>query len=227
MTDMLETSVAEAMGVNPGITEEIIFPSRGKVTAESGKPVSIGAVMTGGAFTRQRERQENDWYPTPPQVTHGLLNHFKIKKMGDIWEPCAGNGAIMDVLNSRLPSSKVWAHDIAPQREDIVQANFLEIEKPPGDDVTIITNPPFNLAEKFIRHGFEIGVKRQAMLLKSTFFHASRRTKLFEQYRPSHVLPLNWRVDFMNLGRPTMEVSWFCWLEPCAKTTTYDIIRRP
>lgn len=192
------------------------------------RAVSIGAVMTGGAFVTQRKRQEDDWYPTPPEVTHGLLNFFRLKSMGDIWEPCAGDGAIIDVLKERLPGSRVWASDINPRRSDIAKHDFLALKGPIAQrDATIITNPPFVHAEKFIRQGFALGVKRQVMLLKSSYFHAMRRTKLFREHRPSHKLDLNWRVDFMGLGRPVMEVSWIVWDSPCSPTTTYDIIERP
>ena len=199
-----------------------------KVTASDGRPVSLGAVMTGGAYTMQRAREKDDFYPTPPEATEALMRYLPIKT-GCIWENCAGNGMLADVVKKHHPARKMFMTDINPRREDIVQMDFLRAEHAPEDpdDITIITNPPFKLAEKFIRHGFALGVGRQAILLKSTYFHASTRTPMFRQFKPAFVLPLNWRLDFMNLGRPVMECSWFVFDGPGFRETVYDVLERP
>lgn len=189
------------------------------------KTVSMGAVMTGGARVTQRQREKNDYYGTPPEATEALMRHWC--PSGDIWEPCAGKGMLSDVVQKFKPNDKIHLTDLNPQRDDIIRADFLTTASAPASDLTIITNPPFKYAAEFIKKGFELGVQKQAMLLKSTFFHAASRAGLFRQHRPSQVLALTWRLDFMNLGRPVMECIWVVFDSPCAARTDYDILEKP
>lgn len=99
----------------------------------------------------------------------------------------------------------------------------------------IITNPPFSLAEEFIRHAAKIG-KPFAMLLKSQYWHAAKRAQLFREIPPSYVLPLTWRPDFLFKERngkkgasPLMDVMWCVWLTPHMQGayTEYTPLMRP
>src|SRR6185503_16161030 len=80
-----------------------------------------------------------------------------------------------------------------------------------GSDA-IITNPPFNLAEEFIRKSIS-EVPLVAMLLKSNFWHTKKRLKLFEETTPVAVLPLTWRPPMSpERGKsPTMDFQWTIW----------------
>ncbi|MNW53186.1 hypothetical protein D3C74_307380 [compost metagenome] len=92
----------------------------------------------------------------------------------------------------------------------------------------IITNPPFSLSAQFIRKAVgEADIV--AMLLKSQFWHASKRTELFQQRPPAYVLALNWRPDFMEGergGSPTMECLWTIWIDG-QTDTRYRILSKP
>ena len=181
------------------------------------------ASIIGGNLTN-RKRQINDWYPTPPDVTEAFMNYIDIDKNTPVWEPCAGDGSMLSVISQY---TTCIGTDLSPQRSDISQHNFLtDIPNNISKDSMIITNPPFNIAEKIIRHTFESGFTKLALVLKSTYFHASSRTKLFEEYKPTKVLPLNWRPDFLGMGSPTMEVSWFYWEVPCSTKCEYDILKK-
>lgn len=181
------------------------------------------AAIIGGNLT-SRKRQINDWYPTPANVTKSFLNYIDISNK-NVWEPCAGDGAMLDVIKDY--SSNVIGTDLSPQRYDISKHDFLSgIPSNIDTSYMVITNPPFNIADKIIEKTFDGGFTSLALLLKSTYFHASSRTKLFHKHRPSHILPLNWRPDFLNMGSPTMEVSWFYWEKPSSENTYYDILTK-
>ena len=95
--------------------------------------------------------------------------------------------------------------------EDMLgEFNFLDVLRPHQPCDAIITNPPFNLASKFISKALSF-TPIVAMLLKSQFWHAARRLPLFEKHPPSRVLPLTWRLDFTGGGAPTMDCTWFVW----------------
>ena len=94
--------------------------------------------------------------------------------------------------------------------------DFLNCDAPGGIGA-IITNPPFCIADKFIERCAKHGLPF-ALLLKSQYFQAKKRIKLFLDYKPTYILPLTWRVDFMKKkrggGSPTMDLIWVVWL-PC------------
>jgi hypothetical protein len=90
----------------------------------------------------------------------------------------------------------------------------------------VITNPPFKLAEQFIRKTFEIGAVYVAMFLKATYWHAERRTDLFYDHPPRIIYAMNWRPDFNGCGQPTMDCIWCVWRGGSTQTE-YRILSRP
>jgi hypothetical protein len=166
--------------------------------------MSIGAKMAGGN-PASGFREQDDFYPTPIMVTEALLQNWT-PTAGKIWEPAAGNGAMVKVLERR--GYIVVATDLV-DRGYGGGADFLRAKERLAD--CIITNAPFNLAPEFIEKAFALGVTELALLLKSTFWHAKRRFPLFQKHTPSYIMPLLWRPDFLQLGAPTMEAMWCVW----------------
>ena len=80
-----------------------------------------------------------------------------------------------------------------------------------ADDVYdgIITNPPYSLKDKFLRHCYDLG-KPFALLLPVASFQGGRRGKMFMEYGMS-ALVYNHRVDFTGKGNPTFGNAWFMW----------------
>lgn len=162
-------------------------------------------------------RAAGDFYPTPPDVTNALLDFLKLPKCMTIWEPAAGNGVMVDVMQSR--GYHVIGTDIA------TGTDFLKADVPESADM-IITNPPFSLSEKFILRAEDTGLPF-AFLLKSQYWHAARRQKLFDDVPPHYVLPLTWRPDFCGKGAPLMDVMWCVWLGIRPGQTAFVPLRRP
>lgn len=172
-----------------------------------------------------RGRRQADFYPTPPEVAVALLQFLNLPKNTTVWEPAAGEGDMAGVLQTYFET--VYATDI------LDGTDFLKSSIDAAD--WIITNPPFSLAEEFIRRAAKIE-KPFAMLLKSQYWHASKRMALFEDIPPSYILPLTWRPDFFfkerengNGGSPLMDVMWHVWLTPWMRNvqTTYRRLPRP
>lgn len=176
--------------------------------------MGLGSAMAGG--NPRESRQENDWYPTPSEVTHALLAEFKFS--GPVLEPAAGDCAMAGVLEEA--GYEVIATDINPRHRGVTQMDFFDMKSTPAK--TIITNPPFNLAQQFIEHSLDVlKVQSLALVLKSTYWHAVTRQPLFNKFRPSFVCPLTWRPDFLQKGRPTMECSWVVWMDTHVGPTEY------
>ena len=158
------------------------------------------------------DRNKTDFYATPTEVTVALLDFLEDKMLIDlpatIWEPAAGNLAMVDVMFDR--GYRVIATDLYPQVGGMFPTDFLEAN---AECDWIITNPPFSKATEFIIHALGLG-KPCAFLLKSQFWHARSRLDLFRENPPSYVLPLTWRPDFLygaKSGSPTMECLWTVW----------------
>lgn len=97
----------------------------------------------------------------------------------------------------------------------------------------IITNPPFKQSVEFIEHALSMNADVVAMLLKSQYWHAKSRVNLFNKHTPAYVLPITWRVDFLERFRKqypeqypqrsasTMDCLWTVWLKDFSGSTSY------
>lgn len=177
--------------------------------------------LTGGNFNNNRRAL--DYYPTPRPVTIALMEFLQLPRCSKVWEPACGNGKMVEVLKTYV--EEVRATDI------IYGQDYL---KTTGTADAIITNPPFNLSELFIKKAIE-DAPLVAMLLKSQYWHALKRLKLFTTTKPSYVLPLTWRPDFLEhermpgskKGAPTMEVAWTVWVKGNPDKTVYLPLEKP
>ena len=169
----------------------------------------LGSSMAGGNPTIAR--RAGDFYPSPPEITQALLQVETFT--GRIWEPCAGDGAMLKVLK-RAGYTDVIASDFNPRAEGIAKRSVFDVKTPVAHNV--VTNPPFQLddgrdAADIIEHLLSLRPRKLALVLKSSFWHAKGRAGLFERTMPAAIYPLLWRPDFLGLGRPTMEVMWTVW----------------
>lgn len=173
-------------------------------------------------------RRKSDFYPTPPEVVTALLGFLRLPKKTVIWECAAGEGDMVAAIRA-CGYERAWGTDISDGLDFLEAPDTPEIHF--GFD-WIITNPPFALAEDFIRRAASMG-KPFAFLLKSQYWHAKGRMKLFEELPPSYILPLTWRPDFFfkddHGGSPLMDVMWCVWLTPQIRgvQTVYKPLAKP
>lgn len=163
----------------------------------------LGSRICGGNTAYKRSK--SDFYPTPPDATQALLDFIRIPKGTLVWEPACGEGHMVRVLEEN--GMQVIGTDIQ------CGTDFLTADKPSAIQ-WIITNPPFSLAEQFIRRSAQHSVPF-AMLLKAQYWNAKKRYPLFLELPPSYVLPLTWRPDFLfgerGCGSPLLDVMWCVW----------------
>lgn len=169
--------------------------------------------LTGG--NHQKTRRALDYYPTPPDVTIALMSFLGLPPC-KIWEPACGDGAMASVLSGL--GHEVYASDIRGDSGYGEGGVDYLMEDRRGEYDAIITNPPFDISDKFILKALR-EANIVAMLLKSQYWHAKKRMQLFNDHPPAWVLPLTWRPDFLFNERvngersaPTMEVAWTVWL---------------
>ena len=177
----------------------------------------------------ERGRVENDYYATPFNATEALLNALNESGetlSGDtILEPSAGEGHIVKVLKDFYPYNEIVANDIAYRSSRLgIDVNggidFLNYEPHRKFD-TIITNPPFALAQEFIEKALELSNHYVIMFAKIQLLEGDKRRKMFDNSPLKYVYVFSKRVNPLRNGEPTDEkgkpwastmcFAWFVW----------------
>lgn len=165
-------------------------------------------------------RCERDFYPTPKECTIALIDFLESKFLMStkniVWEPACGDGAMTNVFEDR--GYKVIGTDIQ-SGSDFLNTDLCE------DFDWIVTNPPFCLSEDFINRASSFG-KPFAFLLKTQYWHSSKRKKLFRNHTPAYILPLTFRPDFTGKGKSLLDVIWVVWVGN-SFTTQYIPLDKP
>jgi hypothetical protein len=183
----------------------------------------IGSAMTGSSSSG-RVRKADDYYPTPADATRALLAAELpwLSAHTRVWEPACGEGAMSREIESL--GFDVYSSDLIDRGYGDVVDFFATSHV---DVQAIVTNPPFNLAEKFIVHALgRLAAPYLCLLLKSTFWHAARRAETFAKHPPTVLYPMTWRPDFLGLGAPTMEAMWCVWDTTRSGPTIYCPMHR-
>ena len=167
-----------------------------------------------GAFKPTLKRfadlQGPDYFPTPIWATHALIEneHFD----GDIWEPACGDGAMSRVLEQT--GSLVTSTDLFDRGFGEAGIDFLK-----GDRIVdnIVTNPPYNSAEAFVRAGLAQSRRKVCLLLRLAFVEgANRQRTIFAKTPPTRILVFSERITFypagaVQRGSGTTAYAWFVW----------------
>lgn len=169
---------------------------------------------------RGRVRNRDDFYSTPPWLIEALIPTLKNLLTGiavpDIWEPCAGDGRIAQVLEHHFPNARIYRSDITQHLGNHCTRDFLDFE--PGgiefaDFDLIITNPPFLIAEKLIRHSFDFlrpGGTTIA-LERIGFLGSKQREPWLANHVPDIALSPR-RASFLPTHQAdSVEYSWLSW----------------
>ena len=162
------------------------------------------------------ERKKFDYYPTPQSIIDVVLNNIHWD-VGEIWEPCAGDGRLVSAMRDR--GYRVVAEDIQSGQD------FFEGEV--AARPSLITNPPFRCIRQFIDHAFDIGVQRMALVTPERLWACGKGHEQWCRHRPSRFANLAWREDYLNKGgSPDRALAVSIWNAPHSEATTYDIWQR-
>ena len=150
-----------------------------------------------------------DFYPTPSWGTQALLNHIRFR--GSIFEPCCGDGAMAEVI--KAAGFSVEASDVV-YRGYGKCIDFLDVTERKDN---IVTNPPFNAAEKLLAHALKLARYKVCFLLRTAFLESRRRyEKFYATNPPSTLLVFSERLSMYPKGSEvdgggTMSYAWFVW----------------
>jgi hypothetical protein len=121
-----------------------------------------------------------DLYETPPEAVDALLK-VETLPAGAIWECACGPGAIARVL--RDAGHQVWSTDLvdygSPDQDQSGIDFLMEHGSAPFYIGSILSNPPYKLADHFVRHALLL-CPRVIMLLRLAFLESERRSAILE-----------------------------------------------
>lgn len=159
---------------------------------------------------RFADLQGADFFPTPAWATHALIDNEGFH--GEIWESACGNGAMSKVLEHA--SKSVISSDLYDRGYGDSGVDFLESNRQADN---IVTNPPYNAAEGFVRSGVTLAKRKFALLLRLAFLEgANRANTIFLEAPPSRVWVFSERITFypagaIQQGSGTTAYAWFVW----------------
>ena len=168
---------------------------------------------------RSGVRSKKDHYETPRYTLMSLINHHKLNY--PILEPCAGHGSIANILKL---NGEVITNDIDLDME--CDYNFDYLCWNPGNKFnTILTNPPFNLAEQIIKKSIQdLNIGGEAiMLLRLDFLGTEKRRQFWKNHPTKHIYALSKRPRFIRSG-DSNEYGWYVWKKGWTGKTTLEVI---
>lgn len=181
---------------------------------------------------RKWARKPADLYPTPVDCTYSLLPHIADLMPADalILEPACADGMMVRPMEEF--GYRVDAYDLRPEVTG-GQGGFDFTDRETrfdhdGEYDGIITNPPFGIAEAFIRRAIE-EAPVAVMLLKAQYWNTKNRKKLFRETTPYKELNLTWRPAFLEKERgksPLMDCMWVVWVRGHTGSCTTEMIDR-
>jgi len=129
-----------------------------------------------------------------------------LNKNFPIWECACGTGNLYYTLIRR--GFKVFKSDILPP----YGIDFTKCITTPTEDCVIVTNPPYNIKDKFLQKAYELG-KPFAFLLPIESLGGARRQEMYRKYGLEVILfPFRVNFETPNGGSSAwFPVGWFTW----------------
>lgn len=156
-----------------------------------------------------------DFWPTPRHCVDSLLAVDPPPPERVVLDPCAGDGAIIRVLQEHgytcnaleiRESERVSLQKLCPTHI----GNFLEEPFLLARRCSVLTNPPFSLAVHFARKCMDC--PWVALLLRCNVIGSNTWASLWDHYPPSAIYPLKRRPSFSGDGKTdASEYAWFVW----------------
>jgi hypothetical protein len=155
-----------------------------------------------------------DDFPTPRWATRALMERVLPDcdpGAASCWEPTCGRGYMAATLAEYFAS--VRSSDIHPFGFGET-LDFLAAPEEISAD-WIVTNPPFRLAEEFVRRALRLASVGTAMLVRTNFIEGiGRYGRLFGRMPPAIVAQFAERVPILRgrVDRNASTATGYCWL---------------
>lgn len=168
---------------------------------------------------RGGKRSKADFYETPSWVVDRLLDVGPMLPPGRWLEPGAGRGAIINAVNCKrndvdwtaVEMQSRFCEDLVETGSRVLNANFLRVRPRRGQEFAVaLGNPPYRLAEEFIRHAL-LFCDEVLFLLRLNFLESNKRQDFYETYGAPDVFVLPTRPSFDERGNDSCAYAWMRW----------------
>ena len=188
-----------------------------------------GTNLAGTSTTR--DRVDNDYYATDPSSTVALLEAHKFYG-SNFLEPCCGEGHISKIVSEYYPNVEIDSIDLVDRGFGTGGIDFLKFETDKRYD-SIITNPPYALAQEFLEKSFQIlnPCGQIAMFLKTVWLESESRYNMFQDkdFPLKTVYQFSKRVTLYKNGEKMknsgmIAYAWYVWDKSYSGKPTIDWI---
>ena len=164
---------------------------------------------------RGAERRTDDAYMTPAWCVRRLLDVWQPRgKSGILVEPAVGTGNIVRAIGTEPFAWLTYdIREVQPVGEMHVTGDFLLAPAPSGTDAeAVVTNPPYCLAEEFVRHSRACFPNAELVfLLRIAFLASASRLPLWRDVGTPDIFVLPNRPSFTGGGTDSADYAWFIW----------------
>jgi hypothetical protein len=157
-------------------------------------------------------RRKLDFYETNRTAVESLMQRVNLGL--HVLEPCSGRGAISDIIaaSTMHPTRAlrtVTTNDINPEMPSERHGDACDISMPSRVDV--VTNPPFNEANRIVPH-FVHNRHRCAFLLRLSWLEPTKARARFLVEHPLSGLIVLPRYSFTGDGKTdSVTAAWMLW----------------
>ena len=161
---------------------------------------------------RGSERRVDDEYYTPAWCVHRLKEAWQPDPFGSLVEPAVGGGAIVDALAPERNWFGFDVREVSPIVRQFKCCNFLKMKLANPDAVAVVTNPPYCLAEEFVRHSRSLYPRADLVfLLRLGFLASEGRLLLWKDLGTPNIYVLPNRPSFTGRGTDSADYAWYVW----------------
>lgn len=163
-------------------------------------------------------RRQDDFYRTPRWMTEALLRRLRLHFNWTLFEPAAGDGAIVTPLRAR--GYRVVTNDLVtrpPFRLDSeggdarLEHVWRAAQFTFGPLDVSVSNLPFDVAFPIVQRALEFSEQGIAMLLRISFVEPTDdRGPWLALHPPARVIVLP-RYSFRGVGSDMATCAWFVW----------------
>lgn len=173
----------------------------------------MSASLATGALRAPFSDRADDCYESPVEAIRTLMRVEDLPQV--IWEPACGPGVLVREL--RNVGHLVIATDLVDYglEDSTAGVDFLMEHKTPCAVDAILTNPPYKLANEFVRHGLKL-CPTVIMLLRLAYLEGDGRSDIIDNHLARvwlgrERLPMMHRRgwDGPRVGNAAMPFAWF------------------
>lgn len=185
------------------------------------------------------DRGDDDWFVEPEWTVEAFARAEGRRLMLPVWDPACGGGNIPRTLLAKRFAPAVYCSDLVDRGyEHACVVDFLQTPPylPEPAPRAIVCNPPYNLAEAFVRRAIN-SVPYVAMLVQAKFPYSQRRHRLFTQHPPARLYFLSDRPSMppgallrdglIKAKGGKLDFMWMVWDKRSTGPTTAHWIRKP